>query len=181
MSSGGHGRWEAQEGRRPKSSVCRRVSLSSSRAHVGWQGGHSPRLGGGARGASLSCAPCPPKAGCQRSPQGAALQAPAGSVQRECWPPQGPICGGSPSPLWPTRSTWCPWPGAMSLLARSPCPGPRGAGLSGDPHLQSWGVPRLPSTSVPGVLLIQYSQQQLSLQAAGWSPGSGADSPEAGV
>lgn len=49
------------------------------------------------------------------------------------------------------------------------------------PFAELRGGPRPRSTSVPGVLLIQYNWQQLSLQGAGWSPGSGADSPEAGV
>ena len=174
--------------------MCSRASLSSSRAHTCWRGGRSPRLGGGARGASLSCASCPPtKAGCPwvRSPQAATLQAPAGSVQREHWSLRGPVYGDGPSPLWPTHRIWssCPTPWCHVCHCTCVSPGQKplswllcGAQLSGNPHLQSCGGgPRPSSTSVPKVFLIQYNRQQLSPQGAGWSPGSGADSPEADV
>lgn len=171
---GGSGRETAEEFRVPQSLA---QLLQGPR---GLAGRRSPRLGGGARGASLSCAPPPPKLAV-RSPQGAALQAPAGSVQREAGLHRDLSLGVAPAHCGPHAVLGAPslepclsWPEAPVLALV-------GRGCLGTPTCRVGGCPRLPSTSVPRVLLVQYSQQQLSLQAAGWSPGSGADSPEAGV
>lgn len=115
---------------------------------AGWA---QSELGGCKRGL-LSCAPCPPQAGCPGVPQECrlnCLQAPAGLVQKEHWSSQGPVCGVAPASCWPTHRVGAPapHPGAMhlSLYLVSPGQGPFSSLMWGQGcHrcLQSWG-PRL--------------------------------------
>lgn len=158
---GGSGREVAEEVRVQQSSA----SAPPGPEHAG-RVGRVPGLR--CKRGLLSCAPCP-------APSWLSL----GQESTGCYPPgtcrlgsEGTLVfagdlsvGVAPADCGPHTEVGAPAPAPGCHACHCTCvsPGQKplssaphvGAGLSGNPHLQSWGGPRPHSTSVPRVLLIQ--------------------------